>query len=251
MIVTEGSEDGGIYVQATFRTFAFEIASLCRKAERKKWERSEINSKISQTIKSFINADYPETDGTDINNIYYQYLMYVDSSLDILNPIDMQKFFNFKRHYVDRLTDEIYDVKYNFLRNRYDERWGYALYSRLVFSVHLENRIAKTAPYIRWIGRNTFLVDDKGNRYSPSGVDDPYPYKFDRPRSDRLHDTDDYRVFFPNKTKDGKPIIDSDTKFIKLVIQDLGDVTQREFIWYLPLSYPIVQRDKLPRDSRE
>ncbi|MCK4418031.1 MAG: hypothetical protein KAV99_07670, partial [Candidatus Latescibacteria bacterium] len=57
---------------------------------------------------------------------------------------------------------------------------------------------------------------------------------FDRPRQSTLKNSDRYRVFFVNRKADGDRIITEQTKFIKLVIQNLGE---REFRWDVPFEY--------------
>ena len=128
------------------------------------------------------------------------------------------------------------------LRDHYDERWGVTLFDRLVFVVYLNGENAENEPDIQDIGSRTFLVDEQGNRYTPSGTAGPYPYKSDSPETPNLIDKAYYRVFFPNRK--GKnirtPIVNSDTKSIELHIEGLGTDPLRILRWELPINYPIV-----------
>ena len=103
-------------------------------------------------------------DGTDINNLYFQYLIYVDQDFDPTNPIERSKFNAWRNEYVRRLLGLIRDRKFPLLRPNYDTRWGNTLYSRLVFSVYVDGEDSGLHPRIDDIGARTFLVDENGNR---------------------------------------------------------------------------------------
>lgn len=240
-MVTKHRTEGDIHVQVTFRPFSFEIARLYRDAERYGWDRDQLRDKLRRHVEGFEGADYPAADGTDINNLFYQYLVYVNPSFDAMNPMHRDHFRNFKEHHVEQVVGKVYDITQDVLRNKYDDRWGYVQYSRLVFSIQLENRGAVPPP-ISEIGSRTFLTDEEGNRYRPSGMSGPYPYSFDHPRGDLLEASDGYRVFFPNRKTDGTPIITEGTGIIRLAIEDLGGVKERTFEWNLPFVYPKIPR---------
>jgi len=247
--VTKHRTEGGIYVQITFRPFAFEIARLHRDAERYGWTRDQLRDKLRRHVDGFESANYPAADGTDINNLFYQYLIYVNPSFDTMNPMHRDHFKNFKKYHVEQVLDKVYDITKEMLRDRYDERWGHVQYSRLVFTVQLENRGA-VPPSISDIGRRTVLVDEEEDRYQPSGMSGPYPYTFDHPRSDLLEGSDRYRVFFPNRRTDGTPVVGENTKTIRLAIEDLGDVKERVFTWNLPFAYPELSRHSFSDTTR-
>jgi len=240
----------GIFVQAELRTFAYEIASAYATAEKEGLGQEQLEYRLKQLIYSYVDGVYPVKDGTDINNLYFQYLVYVNPSFDPGNPLKKQVFDNWRAQYVRRLSDLIYDRKYPVLRNVYDERWGYTLYSRLVFIVYLNNEESDLSPRVADIGERTFLVDEEGNRYEPSGLVGPYLYESDRPEQDVLDGKTVYRLFFPNRKADGKtPIVDSETGFVQLEIEGLGEVPVRSMRWDFPLIYPEMPTRKLPSEA--
>ncbi len=237
----------GIFVQATLRTFAYEIANMYARAESQELDQQQLESRFKQFVHMFIDARYPDGDGTDINNLFFQYLIYVNPSFDASNPLQRQLFDNWRGEYVRRLVGLVYDSKYPLLRHKYDERWGLTLYSRLVFNIYLDNTDSDIRPHVADIGSRTFLVDEDGNRYSPSGLAGPYPYEFDRPRDDVLEGKVVYRLFFPNKKADRlTPIVGPGALFVELVIEGLGEEPIRRLRWDLPLKYPAPPIRRIP-----
>ncbi len=229
----------GIFVQATLRTFAYEISRLYAGAEQDGLDQSQLESCLREFVYMFLDGGYPVEDGTDINNLYYQYLVYVDSDFDPTNPIEKGRFDAWRGEYVRRLVDKIYDLKFPLLRHTYDERWGSTLFSRLVFNIYFDNTESELRPRLSDIGDRVFLVDDNGDRYRPSGTDGPYPYRFDRPRGEFLDGTEIVRLFFPNRKADRvTPIVGSETKYIELSIEGFGGEQVRRLRWDLPLIYP-------------
>jgi hypothetical protein len=240
----------GIYVQAELRTFAYEIASAYAKAEEEGLGQEQLEYRFKQLIYSYIDGTYPVEDGTDINNLYFQYLVYVNPSFNPKNPLQKQVFDNWRAQYVRQLVDKIYDPKQPVLRNHYDERWGLTLYSRLVFIVYLNNEESNLKPEVADIGARTFLVDEAGNRYVPSGLVGPYLYGTDRPDKDVLEGETVYRIFFPNRKADHRtPIITPESRFVVLEIEGLGEEPTRRMRWELPLSYPELPQRRLPSEA--
>lgn len=231
--------DDGIYVQATWRTFAYEIALAYSAAEKEGLVQDQLESRLRELIHSYIDARFPVQDGTDINNLYLQYLIYIDDQFDPTNPIEKAQFDVWRGEYVRRLMGRIYDIKYPMLRDGYDERWGRTLYSRLVFNIYLDGAESAERPPVADIGSRTYLVDEEGNRYEPSGNAGPYPFEFDRPESDYLEGKLVYRLFFPNRKADRTtPILSSNSTHFELVIEGLAGVPERRLRWDLPLEYP-------------
>ncbi|MBT6143791.1 MAG: hypothetical protein HOH74_00100 [Gemmatimonadetes bacterium] len=231
--------DDGIFVQATFRTFAYEISRVYSEAEQAGLAQEQVDSRLRELVYAFVDGRYPTLDGTDINNLYFQYLIYVNPDFDPTNPIKKSQFDVWRGGYIRRLFGTVFDRKYQILRPTYDGRWGNTLYSRLVFSVYLDNEDTGLHPRIDDIGDRTFLVDDQGNRYAPSGTAGPYPYEFDRPDHDHLQRTAVYRLFFPNRQADRTtPIVSDVTEQLSLVIEGLGTEAERRLTWDLPLVYP-------------
>jgi len=156
----EGAD--GIFVQAELRTFAYEIASAYARAEREGLSQEQLEYRLRQLIHSYVDGTYPVSDGTDINNLFYQYLVYVNPRFDRANLIDRQVFNIWRTEFVDRLIHLIYDPKMPVLRNSYDARWGITLYSRLVFIVYLKRGDSAPPVYVGDVGARTFLVDEDG-----------------------------------------------------------------------------------------
>ena len=116
-----------------------------------------------------------------------------------------------------------------------------------MFNIYLDNTESDLRPPVSDIGSRTFLVDEEGNRYSPSGLAGPYPYEFDRPRQDVLEGKAIYRLFFPNRKADRMtPIVKSETTFVELVIEGLGEEPVRRLRWDLPLEYPEPPMRRIP-----
>jgi hypothetical protein len=238
--------DDGLFVQATFRTFGYEISRIYSEAEQAGLAQEQVESRLREMVYAFIDGRYPAEDGTDINNLYFQYLIYVDADFDPTNPIEKAQFDVWRGEYVRRLFGKVFDRKFPLLRPVYDTRWGHTLYSRLVFTVYIDAQDSGLRPRIDDIGDRTFLVDDAGQRYRPSGTTGPYPYEFDRPRHDFLQETTVYRLFFPNRQADRTtPIVTEQTQEVSLVIEGLGDVAERRLTWELPIDYPAVARRRL------
>ena len=236
----------GLYVQATFRTLAYEIAQAYKAAEAEALSQEQLQSRLQQLIYSFIDASYPAEDGTDINNLYIQYLIYANPGFDPTNKLEVRQFNTWRSQFVRRVVGKIYDIKYPVLRNNYDERWGLTLYSRLVFAIHVDNEQSDLKPHIADIGARTFLVDEHGERYEPSGLAGPYPYEYHRPEMEVLDGEIVYWVFFPNRKADRKtPILTKDSKFFQLVIEGLGEEPERTLQWNLPLVYPKLPQRRL------
>lgn len=236
----------GIFVQATLRSFAYEIANAYANAERQGLDQEQLESRLSQFIYGYVDGDYPIEDGTDINSLYFQYLVYVNPSFDTGNPLQKRVFDVWRDEYVQRLIRLIYDVKFPLLRHLYDERWGITLYSRLVFDIYLDNEESEQTPRIDDIGSRTFLEDDEGNRYSPSGLAGPYPHEYFRPKQKILKGNAVYRLHFPNHKADRRrPIVGPNTEYVELVIVGLGEEPERRVRWELPLQYPEVENKRL------
>lgn len=236
----------GIFVQATFRTFAYEISRIYSEAEQAGLMQEHVDSRLRELVYAFIDGRYPTEDGTDINNLYFQYLIYVNPDFDPTNPIQKSQFDAWRAEYVRRLFGAVFDRKYPMLRPTYDGRWGNTLYSRLVFSVYISAEDSALHPRIDDIGDRTFLVDAEGNRYRPSGTAGPYPYEFDRPKHDHLQKTTVYRLFFPNRRADrSTPVISDNMRELSLVIEGLGEVPERRLTWQLPLTYPAMPARRL------
>ena len=245
----EGAD--GIFVQAELRTFAYEIVSAYARAAGQGLSQEQLEYRLRQIIHSYIDGTYPLRDGTDINSLFYQYLVYVNQSHDPANPLQRRIFDNWRGQFVSRLLDRIYDRKLPILRNQYDERWGVSLFSRLVFIVYLKNEAGVPPPPIAEIGSRTVLVDESGNRYSPSGNQGAYPYASDRPATDTLSDEAVYRVFFPNRRSDRKtPIVTPETRLLALEIEGLGDIPVRRLEWQLPFTYPELPQRRLPSEAQ-
>ena len=101
-------------------------------------------------------------------------------------------------------------------------------------------------PHIADIGARTFLVDEEGTRYEPSGLAGPYPYEYHRPETDVLDGKIVYWVFFPNRKADRKtPILTSESKFFTLEIEGLGEEPVRSLQWDMPLVYPKLPQRRL------
>ena len=239
-----------IFVQAELRTFAYEVASAYAAAEEEGLGQEQLVYRLKQLVYSYIDGTYPVEDGTDINNLYFQYLVYVNPSFDPGNPLQKRVFNNWRGQFVRQLIDKIYDPKMPVLRNYYDERWGPTLFSRLVFIVYLNGEESDLEPAIADIGARTFLVDEEGNRYKPSGLSGSYLYDSDRPEEEVLEAESVYRVFFPNRRADRKtPIVTSKTRFIQLEIEGLGEEPVRRLRWDLPLEYPKLSERRLPSEA--
>jgi len=240
----------GIYVQATWRTFAYELIETYSQTQRERLGQDQFESRLRQRIYTYINAEYPPEDGTDINNLYVQYLIYINPTFDPTNSLQKKVFDTWRDNYMRRIFDRIYDIKFPLLRQNYDERWGLTLFSRLVFYIHLDRRESELIPSIDDIASRTFLVDDEGNRYRPSGLANFFPYEFDRPIKKKLSSKAVYRVFFPNRRADRKtPIITSQSSHLELEIEGLGEVPVRRMRWDLPLKFPDVEQRRLHKGA--
>lgn len=242
------SGEDGLFVQATFHTLAYELSRLYAQAEKSELVHDQLRSRLQQFVYSYIDGRYPMEDGTDINSLYLQYLIYVNPSFDAGNPIEKSQFDVWRSEYVRRLLGIIYDIKYPLLRAQYDERWGNTLYSRLVFSVYVKNEEYEGPPLsVADLGSRTFLVDEDGNRYASSGTAGPYPYEYDRPETEHLGKETVYRLYFPNRKADRQtPIVTTSTSRLHLVVEDFGGVDQRQMTWDLPFEYPVVPYRRLP-----
>ena len=236
----------GIFVQATFRTFAYEIARIYAEAENAGLGQEQVTSRLREFVYAYIDAPYPTEDGTDVNSLYLQYLVYVNPTFDVTNPLQKAQFDTWRNQYVRRLFGILYDRKYPLLRPVYDERWGYGLYSRLVFTIYIDGEESGAHPYIADIGARTFLIDEAGVRHAPSGTAGAYPYDFDRPGHDHLEKTAVYRVYFPNRHADREtPILTADSRRVSLVIEGLGSDAERRLDWDLPVAYPAMPSRRL------
>ena len=242
----------GVSVQATLNTFAYEISRAYARAEREDLGQEQLEYRIKRAIYAYVDGTYPAADGTDINSLYFQYLVYVNPSFDARNPLQKKQFDIWRDLYVQRLVDAIYDRKFPILRPMYDDRWGLTLYSRLVFTVYLSNEDADAPikPEIANIGSRTFLVNQRGERFAPSGNFNSYPYESDRPEGEVLDGKTYYRVFFPNRKDDKKtPIVQPDDDYVELHIEGLGNEPLRKLRWDLPFDYPEMPERKLPSDE--
>ena len=237
----------GIYLQATFHTFAYEIAKAYAKAEDQDLDQGQLESRIRELIYRHSISDYPAEDGTDLNSLYIQYLIYVNPTFDPANSLQKKVFDNWTAQYTRQLLDKIYDRKFQILRNQYDDRWGLTLYSRLIFYIYLDNDESELQPRVDDIGERTFLVDDHGNRYRPSGLAGPYPYETNRPRETYLKGKLVYPVFFPNrKANRTTPIITAQSVYVQLEVEGVGEEPVRRLRWDLPLKYPEMPSRRLP-----
>ena len=246
-LVTRSDEQGGTYVQVTFRTFAFKITWLYMEAERGGWTDEQLESKIRQNVSTFADSEYPAGDGGIAS--FYKVYNAVYGALDRSNPLEKRQYEMLRNRYVRKVTDRVFDRKYPRLRTRYNEEWGYDQYGRLVFSVYVENRGGQPEPIVD-LGNRTFLEDDVGNRYAARGMAGAYPHLFDMPQFERIETSDRYRVFFVNRRVEGKgPVIGERTAFVKLVIVGLGNVPEREFVWDLPLVYPKLPSEEASADT--
>lgn len=248
--VTNKSHVGrdGIFVQATLRTFAYEISQLYSEAEKAGLDQSQFESRLRELVHLFVDGSYPVEDGTDINNLYLQYLVYVDRDFDPTNRLEKAKFDAWRSEYIRRLIAKIYDFKYPLLRHTYDERWGVTLFSRLVFQVYIDIGESELRPRISDVGDHIYLIDEAGERYRPSGLDGPYPYSFDRPQREFLEGKQVVRLFFPNRKADRTtPIITADSKYVELLIEGFGGEQVRRLRWDLPLVYPQPPAKRLPQ----
>ena len=240
----------GVLVQAALHTFAYEIAHAYARAEREDLGQEQLEFRLKQLLYSYVDGTYPTEDGTDINSLYFQYLIYVNPSFDARNPLQKRTFDIWRAEYIRRVVDAIYDPKFPILRDRYDDRWGLTLYSRLVFTVYLSSGESQLKPYIADIGARTFLVNQQGVRFQPSGTFNFYPYESDRPEGEVLDGKTYYRVFFPNRKSDDKtPIVGPDDEYLELQIENLGDVPLRTLRWELPLEYPEMPARRLPTEA--
>ena len=141
----------GILVQAALHTFAYEISRAYARAEREDLGQEQLEFRIKQLLYSYVDGTYPAEDGTDINSLYLQYLIYVNPSFDARNPLQKRAFNIWRAEYIRRVVDVIYDSKFPILRDEYDDRWGLTLYSRLVFTVYLSSgESSAQAPYCRY-----------------------------------------------------------------------------------------------------
>ena len=155
--------DDGIFVQATFRTFGYEIARIYSEAEVDDLSQQQVTSRLREFVYAHIDARYPIEDGTDINNLYFQYLIYVNPDFDPTNPIQKAQFDTWRAEYVRRLLGIVNDRMFPMLRPVYDERWGYSLYSRLVFTIYVDGEESDAHPYIADLGerRLRLAADDR------------------------------------------------------------------------------------------
>ena len=102
----------GIFVQATFRTFAYEIARIYSEAEIAGLGQEQVTSRLREFVYAWIDAPYPMEDGTDINSLYLQYLVFVNPDFDVANPIQKAQFDTWRNQYVRRLLGILHDRKY-------------------------------------------------------------------------------------------------------------------------------------------
>ena len=229
----------GIYLQATFHTFAYEIAKAFATAEKQGLDHGQLESRLRELVYRHSISDYPVADGTDINSLYFQYLIYVNPDFNPTNRLQKKVYDNWVMQIVRQHVHTIFDSKFPILRNYYDEHWGLTLYSRLVFYVYLDNTGSDLQPRVDDIGERTFLEDDAGVRYKPSGMAGPYPYESNRPEEPYLEEKLVYPVFFPNRRADrATPILSAESKFVDLVVEGLGNEPERRLRWELPLEYP-------------
>ena len=242
----------GIYLQATFHTFGYEIARAYAGAEADDLDQGQLESRLRELIYRYSISDYPTDDGTDINSLYFQYLVWVNPNFDPSNRLEKKVFDNWTANLVRQVLDTIYDPKFPILRNHYDRRWGLTLYSRLVFYIYLDNDDSDLRPRIDDIGEHTVLIDDAGNRYRPSGMAGPYPYESSRPKEQYLEDKVAYPVFFPNRRADRTtPIVGLDSKYVQLQIEGMGEEAVRTLQWDLPLEFPKMPARRLPSAAQK
>ena len=97
----------GVSVQATLNTFAYEISRAYARAEREDLGQEQLEYRIKRAIYAYVDGTYPAADGTDINSLYFQYLVYVNPSFDARNPLQKKQFDIWRDLYVQRLVDAI------------------------------------------------------------------------------------------------------------------------------------------------
>ena len=241
-VILRATQEKDILVVVGFETTAYRIAEIYKDAETQLEQKEWINKKLEEFIKKFTGSAYPD-DIKGKDNLYMTYVKSLQEKgekvkmfvgFPLLNPKQKRAYYEYESKYIREVMDSF--NKHSQLTNNYHPDSGYQCYDRLVFRIYLEN-LGAYSPYIADIGNRTFLEDDKGNIYKPEGRVGPYPYEFDKPKLDRLIHDDSYRLYFPAR-HEGKPIIHKDTKYIKIVIYDLGEVDQRQLIWELLFEYP-------------
>lgn len=241
-VIYQRSAEEDIKVAVFFETTAFEIAKIYKEAETQLEGKEWINKEFEELIKGFTGPSYPDDSKAKDNlcTIFRGKLEREGAEFEIIageaffTDEQWEVYHEYESKYIQEVIDSF--NKHSQLTSNYHPDWGYQKYDRLVFWIYLKNS-GLSRPYIADIGKRTFLEDDKGNIYKSEGLVGPYPYTFDKPEFDELIYEDSYRLYFPVCYED-KPIIDEDTKYIKIVIYDLGGVDEREFIWELPFKYP-------------
>jgi len=82
------------------------------------------------------------------------------------------------------------------------------------FRVELENKsFPRKYIFIKDVAKRSYILDDKGNKYSPA--------RSKGPREKTLKTVDSYTVYFPKTTKDGKPLFEKCRNKFWLVIYAL------------------------------
>jgi hypothetical protein len=94
---------------------------------------------------------------------------------------------------------------------------------QLAFKVRMDTHSVNLGQYS--MEELTVLRDDKGNEYEALG--------WSKPRGRGHHRSG--VVKFSNKNTSGRPIIDSKTKYIEVIIKGVDGIPQRVFKWEFPL----------------
>ena len=132
--------------------------------------------------------------------------------------------------YGDIYVDVFYATKEYFMAiESLSEAGKYLVDRNLVFIVDLTVHTGKLPTFP--LDEKTFLRDDKGNEYTA------LPGWSMRMESREGHHREGV-VRFSRFDKQGNPIIKSDTKYMEVVIKDLGGPKERVYRWNMPVQYP-------------
>jgi hypothetical protein len=235
-LLTRENEDGEVDVSVTFETTAFHIARMLAEAETKLQTNQQLWAAIAEFIGGYCDRGYD--DGARIG----LYRLWLEThpnecrySFGGVVPIDWNAPRRYKHYYIKQVCNLI-DMRHP-LKVSYSQEWGYSVYDRLYFWVHMV-REGRSEPYIGDIDERTHLRDDLGNVYKARGLDGGFASSLERPDLSTLIYKDSYTVCFPNRTYKGTPIITPRTQYVELVIYDLGKTSERVFRWDLPIKYP-------------
>ncbi|MFQ6617717.1 MAG: hypothetical protein ACE5QV_03415 [Fidelibacterota bacterium] len=127
------------------------------------------------------------------------------------------------------LSESIEKEKIDSKIKEYEEQYRYP--GSLAFLVKINTHTMDTGEFI--IENLCILRDDSGNEYKPTGwleLPSPMPAMASHHRAGIL--------FFPSSNPDGTPVISTETKYIEVIMKNVGLVEERNFRWKLPLSQP-------------